>query len=67
MGVINQHAKRASMLQSEPSADGHETVLLTFDVVMKREHETDILVQELGRLDEISEIRLIASKTDVDF
>lgn len=67
MGVINKHAKRASMLQSEPSADGHETVLLTFDVVMKRQHETDILVQKLGRLDEISEIRLIASKTDVDF
>lgn len=65
--VLERFAKRVSLLQSEPSSDGHETTLLTFDVIMKKGMDTDLMVQELNRLETVSEIALIASKTDVDY
>jgi uncharacterized membrane protein YhiD involved in acid resistance len=65
--VLKDCARRFSLLQSEPSADGHATNLLTFDVILRKGVDTDEFVQRLNKLDQLSEIVLIASKTDVDY
>jgi len=65
--VIANYAKSSSLLHSEPSADGHQTNLLTFDIVMKKDAELDQFVQDINAIDGLSEVALIASKTDVDY
>jgi len=65
--VINRYAKSSSLLHSEPSADGHQTNLLTFDIVLKKDADVDQFVQDINALEGLSEIALIASKTDVDY
>jgi len=65
--VINQYTKSSSLLHAEPSADGHQTNLLSFDIVMKKEAEMDQFVQDIGAIEGLSEVALIASRTDVDY
>ena len=67
--LLDEYTKRASLLQIEPSKDGSEerTVLMTFDVIMKRETDVNQMVAELSELVGVSEVRAIASKTDIDY
>jgi uncharacterized membrane protein YhiD involved in acid resistance len=66
-GIIEEYTKSASLLHSEPSADGHQTTLLTFDVTMMKDVDLDQFLHDLNSLDGISEVMLIASKGDVDY
>ncbi len=65
--VIDQYAKSASLLHSEPSADGHQSSLLTFDIVMNKDAEVEQFVHDISGLEGLSEVALVASKTDVDY
>jgi hypothetical protein len=65
--IIEKHTKSASLLHSEPSADGHKTNLLTFDIVMKKDANMDVFTQKISEVKGLSEVTLIASKTDVDY
>ncbi len=65
--VVNKYAKSSSLLHSEPSADGHQTNLLTFDIVLKKDVDLDQFVQDISAIEGLSEVALIASKTDVDY
>ena len=68
-GVLDKFTRHANLLQMEPSGDLAEdrTVFVTFDVVMKQEDAVEDMVQELGRITGLSELKVIASKTDVDY
>ena len=63
---MNNFIKIANLLHVEPSGD-NETVKLTFDVVLKKDVSPDLLTNELGKIDNISEVFLVASKHDVDY
>ena len=53
----------------EPSgdSDGSRTVFLTFDVIMKMEDAFNDMVSALDSVDGVSELKVIASRTDVDY
>jgi uncharacterized membrane protein YhiD involved in acid resistance len=64
--VINKFTKRSDILHIEPFGD-RETVKLTYDLLLKKDTEANKLTYELDRLNNVSEILLIASKHDVDY
>jgi uncharacterized membrane protein YhiD involved in acid resistance len=64
--VLDELTKSTKLLHIEPSADG-ATSKLTFDVMLKKDIEPELLSQQLGALDNISEVMLIASKNDADY
>ena len=43
------------------------TVFMTFDVVMKKEDAVEDMVKELDTVSGVSELKVIASKTDIDY
>jgi uncharacterized membrane protein YhiD involved in acid resistance len=63
---INLMSKRSSMLHIEHSGDG-ESLQLTYDIVLKEGRTAAEMVQAMGALPGVSEIVLIASKSDVDY
>lgn len=66
LDVIQEHDKRSNMLHIEPSGDG-ETLKLTFDVTLKESSTPEALTSALSQVQGLSEIVLIASKSDVDY
>ena len=64
--VINEYAKSANMLHVEPSGDG-QTSKLTFDVLMQKDKDPQELSAKLALVEGISEVVLVASKSDVDY
>jgi len=64
--AIGQHAKRSNMLHLEPSGDGR-SVKLTFDIVLRDSSTAESLTKDMSNLEGLSEIVLIASKSDVDY
>jgi len=64
--VIENFAKTATLLHVEPSGD-NLTARLTFDILMKKDAEPIELSNQIGGIEGISEIKLIASKTDIDY
>ena len=64
--VIGNFAKTATLLHVEPSGD-NLTAMLTFDILMKKDAEPIEFSNQMGGIEGISEIKLIASKTDIDY
>lgn len=64
--AINETCKRSNLLHMEPSAD-NSSLSLTYDVVLRDETYAKDLTKEIGGLEDISEVVLIASKNDVDY
>jgi len=50
----------------EPSADG-TSLSLTYDIALRDEMSANDLTQQMGKLEFVSEVVLIASKNDVDY
>lgn len=67
--VLDKFTNQANLLQMEPSGDTGEerTVFMTFDVVMKKEDAVEDMVKELDTVSGVSELKVIASKTDIDY
>ena len=67
--VLDKFTNQANLLQMEPSGDTGEerTVFMTFDVVMKKEDAVEDMVKELDTVSGLSELKVIASKTDIDY
>lgn len=63
---INLMAKRSSMLHIEHSGDG-KSLQLTYDIVLKEGRSAQDLASTMGALPGVSEVVLIASKSDVDY
>ncbi len=66
LDTIAEAAKRSSMLHIEHSGDG-ESLQLTYDIVLKEERTAQGLAAAMGAVDGVSEVVLIASKSDVDY
>ena len=64
--VIERHAKRSNILHIEPSADG-EFLNLTYDIILREEIDANQFAAFIGRVEGVSEVTLIASKSDVDY
>ncbi|QDV05133.1 hypothetical protein Poly30_06280 [Planctomycetes bacterium Poly30] len=63
---INLLSKRSSMLHIEHSGDG-KSLQLTYDIVLKEGRTAQELATAMGALPSVSEVVLIASKSDVDY
>ena len=63
---IDKFSKTANLIHIQGSGDG-QSQKLTFDIVMKKDFETENLISELSNLENISELSLVASKHDVDY
>lgn len=66
LGVLDQFARRHHMLHIEPTGDP-DILNLTIDITMKEDGTPENLISALRNIDGVSEIILIASKTDVDY
>lgn len=64
--ILKSYTKKANMLHIEPSGDSLSS-RMTFDVVMKKEQSPSELSLELSKLDEISELVIVASEHDIDY
>ncbi|MEQ9199908.1 MAG: DUF4956 domain-containing protein [Rhodospirillales bacterium] len=64
--VLKKYAKRSELLHVEASGDGM-TEKVTFDIVLKKDVDPMTFTGALSKLDELSEIVFVASKTDVDY
>ena len=64
--IIDAHCKRSNLLHMEPSGD-NQSLSLTFDVNLRDEKTASELTQQIGKLEQLSEVVLIASKNDVDY
>ena len=64
--VISKFTKSSTLLNSETSAD-NETIKVTLDILMKDEMDQNKLISEISEIAGISEVIIIAAKTDVDY
>ena len=64
--VIQEHGKRSNMLHIEPSAD-RKTLRLTYDVSLQEDTTAEKLTSSLGAVEGVSEVVLIAAKSDIDY
>ena len=65
-GLFDRYTKTASLLLVEPSGD-QLSARLTFDVVLKKDQDAQAFSAAVSELDEVSEVTLVASKSDVDY
>ena len=64
--VLKNYTKSFILLSSESSGDG-KTLKISLDVVMKENQQQDNLLADLQKIDQLSEIVLLAAKSDVDY
>ena len=64
--IINTHSKRSNLLHIEPSGDG-QLSRLTYDIVLQDSAKPDDLTRAMAGAEGVSEVVLIASKSDVDY
>jgi uncharacterized membrane protein YhiD involved in acid resistance len=63
---LKKICRNATLLQAEASADGRH-MILSYDVLFKGSTDMGQFASELARVSGISDVSLIASKTDVDY
>ena len=64
--LISDFTKSHTLLSSESSGDG-QTIKVSFDVVMKEEMKQNELISKISKVDGVSEVVIIAAKSDVDY
>ncbi|MDD3813702.1 MAG: DUF4956 domain-containing protein [Desulfocapsaceae bacterium] len=64
--IIQEFSKRSNMLHIEPSGD-RRTLRLTYDIVLKEDTTAEKMTIALGNVEGMSEVVLIAAKSDVDY
>lgn len=64
--TISKFVKSSTLLNSESSADNN-SIKVTLDIIMKDEMEQNNLISEISNVSGISEVVIIAAKTDVDY
>ena len=64
--ILNKFSRHSSLLHVEPSGDGASSKL-TLDIIMKPDTEPSVMTGELSLVNGVSEVTLVASKTDVDY
>ena len=64
--LISEFTKSHTLLSSESSGDG-QSIKVSFDVVMKEEMKQNELISKISKIDGVSEVVIIAAKSDVDY
>jgi|TARA_B110000003_G_scaffold271568_1_gene305974 uncharacterized membrane protein YhiD involved in acid resistance len=64
--IISEYAKSSTLLHSEASGDG-KTLKISLDIVMKEDKKQDELVSKISNVNGLSEVVLVAAKSDVDY
>ena len=64
--IIKDNSKRSNMLHIEPSGD-RQTLKLTYDISLNEDSSAEKLTTAFGTASGISEVVLIAAKSDVDY
>ena len=64
--IINEFAKSSTLLHSEASGDG-KTIKISLDIVMKEDRKQDELISKISNVAGLSEVVLVAAKSDVDY
>lgn len=64
--IISEYAKSSTLLHSEASGDG-KTLKISLDVVMKEDKKQDELISKISNVNGLSEVVLVAAKSDVDY
>ena len=64
--LISDFTKSQTLLSSESSGDG-QTIKVSFDVVMKEEIKQNELISKISKIDGVSEVVIIAAKSDIDY
>ena len=64
--ITTQISKAANLLNIEPSGDSSSN-RMTFDIVMKKEKSPSDMSIELSKLDDVSELVIVASEHDIDY
>ena len=64
--VLEEFAQTSNLLHIEPSGDSL-TSRLTFDVMMKKDKTPEDMSSELSKLDEVSELIIVASEHDIHY
>jgi len=63
--LLERLARRATLLQAEPSADG-ASLRLVYDVDLRHGERAEDLAAELGRVGGVSEVSVLVAKSDID-
>jgi hypothetical protein len=64
--VISKYTKSHTLLSSESSEDGR-SIKVSYDLIMKEEQHQTELLKKLSDLKGLSEIVIVAAKSDVDY
>tara|TARA_B110000438_G_scaffold214884_1_gene207177 strand:+ start:146 stop:814 length:669 start_codon:yes stop_codon:yes gene_type:complete len=64
--LINDYTKSRTLLSSESSGDA-KSIKVSFDVVMKEEVQQNELISKISNINGISEVVIIAAKSDIDY
>ena len=64
--LISDFTKSHTLLSSESSGDS-QTIKVSFDVVMKEEMKQNELISKISKINGVSEVVIIAAKSDVDY
>ena len=64
--IFEDFTSRANLLNIEPSGDSSSN-RMTFDIVMKKEKSPSDMSIELSKLDDVSELVIVASEHDIDY
>ena len=64
--IIKEYTKSSTLLSSESSGDS-KSIKVSFDVVMKEEMKQNELISKISSIKGISEVVIIAAKSDVDY
>ncbi len=65
--ILSKYAISSNILHIEPSSEKKSSNIITFDLVLKKNINLENLSSDLQKIKGLSEIKLIASKTDVDY
>lgn len=64
--ILDDFTSRANLLNIEPSGDSSSN-RMTFDIVMKKEKSPSEMSIELSKLEDVSELVIVASEHDIDY
>ena len=64
--VIKSFTSVHTLLSSESSDDG-KSLKNSYDIIMKEKYESKDLIQELSKLKNITELVVVAGKSDIDY
>jgi len=64
--VLSKYTKSQTLLSSESSND-KKSIKISLDIIMKDDLNQNILVEEISKIEGLSEVVIIAAKTDIDY